>query len=279
MAWLGYRHDHSGGYHCSNASHEHHHGDGDSVYQQWKYQAKFYTQLRNKGVYIHAPDDFFFAGINKNCMGASEQTYSMPRQEQFIVARQQVYFHTFQQPTTSAWTFVPIGGYHSDNPQCQLEPIGQHLRDYEHALASNIGLGVGACWRGERLYDPAVPASKELVQKWTTFYRKYRRIVTSDLVHVVAPDGQSVDCMLHVNPRLAQHKGLAMLINPTDRHANETLILPLYYTGLTGAASIIQEGEEATRQTHQLDSRSRALLSYNLPPFGITWFLIEPATN
>ena len=266
-----------GGYHCSNASHEHHHGSGDSVYQQWNYQAKFYRRLRDRGVYIHAPDGYFFAGINKNCMGSSEQLYSMPRQEQFILARQEVYFHTFQQPTTSAWTFVPIGGYHSDNPQCQLEPIGEHLRDYEHALASNIGLGVGACWRGARLFDPAVPESKALVKKWVAFYKTYRRIVTSDLIHVRAPDGQSVDCMLHVNPRLPRHKGLAMLINPTDRAVNETIVLPLYYTGLTGAASISREGAETTRRTHRLDARSRASLTYSLPAFGVTWFLVEPA--
>jgi hypothetical protein len=69
--------------------------------------------------------------------------------------------------------------------------------------------------RGQRLYDPEVAASKALVQKWTSFYRTYRQIVTSDIIHVRAPDGQSVDCMLHVNPRLPQHKGLALLINPT----------------------------------------------------------------
>ena len=52
----------------------HHHGAGDSVYQQWVYQAKFYRALRDKGIYIHAPDDFFFAGINKNCMACPAQT-------------------------------------------------------------------------------------------------------------------------------------------------------------------------------------------------------------
>jgi hypothetical protein len=62
----------------------------------------------------------------------------------------------------------------------------------------------------------------------------------------------------------------------TDRPVNETIILPLYYTGLTGAASIIKEADEATRQTHQLDARSRAMLSYALPAYAITWFLVEP---
>ena len=84
--------------------------------------------------------------------------------------------------------------------------------------------------------------------------------------------------MLHVNPRLPQHKGLAMLINPTDRRMNETIVLPLYFTGLQGVASITQEGRDATRQTHRLDARSRAMLSYDLPAYGVTWYLVEPTT-
>jgi hexosaminidase len=67
-----------------------------------------------------------------------------------------------------------------------------------------------------------------------------------------------------------------MLINPTDQPKNETIVLPLYYTGLRAAASITREGDESTRATHQLDARARAMLSYSLPPYGITWFLVEP---
>ena len=60
---------------------------------------------------------------------------------------------------------------------------------------------------------------------------------------------------------------------------NETIVLPLYFTGLAGAASITREGQEETRQTHQLDARSRALLSYDLPAYGVTWFLVEPVAQ
>ena len=55
-----------------------------------------------------------------------------------------------------------------------------------------------------------------------------------------APDGQSVDCMLHVNPRLPQHKGLAMLINPTDRHMHEATTLNTSKMGEGGGGG---EGE------------------------------------
>jgi hypothetical protein len=70
------------------------------------------------------------------------------------------------------------------NKQYQLERIGKHLRDYEHTPASSIELGVGACWRGVRLYDPKVPAPKASVKKWVDVYQKFRPIVNSDTVRV-----------------------------------------------------------------------------------------------
>ena len=42
------------GYTCSNASHVHHHGRGDSVYMQVRGQGNFYKALRNRGVFINA---------------------------------------------------------------------------------------------------------------------------------------------------------------------------------------------------------------------------------
>ena len=42
-----------GGYACSNASHIHHHGEGDSVYMQVRGQGDFYRELRDKGFFIN----------------------------------------------------------------------------------------------------------------------------------------------------------------------------------------------------------------------------------
>ena len=71
-----------GGYSCSNASHVHHHGEGDSVYMQVRGQGDFYRELRNKGFFINAPDDYFFQGSNKEGVGYNENQFSLPRLEQ-----------------------------------------------------------------------------------------------------------------------------------------------------------------------------------------------------
>ena len=49
-----------------------------------------------------------------------------------------------------------------------------------------------------RLYDSNV--TKSLVKKWVDFYKTYRDIVTSDIVHIRRPDMQSIDSFMHVNP-------------------------------------------------------------------------------
>ena len=193
------------------------------------------------------------------------------------------------------------------------------------SLSQYLGFGISNCWRGLTLYDAANPASKELVSKWVNFFVRFQRILTSDgLVHVRSVDGQSVDCVLHVDPRGAAGaagaagvagvagaegveggasgngggvRGLALLINPTDQAiVDETIVLPLYYTGLRGGgmAVITQEpgvaavGGGASRsngdnrnggRSHILDQRARASLRFSLPPFGITWFTVEEAPS
>ena len=67
--------------------------------------------------------------------------------------------------------------------------MSQYLLEYEWALAQYLGYGVAACYRGPRLYDSV--KSMTVAQKWVGFYKRYRDIVTSDIVHVRRPDMQS----------------------------------------------------------------------------------------
>ncbi len=59
---------------------------------------------------------------------------------------------------------------------------------YNRALAQYLGAGVAACYRGYRLYDNN--NTKAMVKKWVDFYKKYRDILTSDIIHVRRPDMQ-----------------------------------------------------------------------------------------
>ena len=51
-----------GGQPCTSTNHSHHHDAADSVYNQAKYQSRFYGQLVGRGFYLHVPDNYFFAG-------------------------------------------------------------------------------------------------------------------------------------------------------------------------------------------------------------------------
>ncbi|MBK7599629.1 MAG: hypothetical protein IPJ07_14355 [Acidobacteria bacterium] len=68
----------------------------------------------------------------------------------------------------------------------------------------------------QRLYDG--PETKAVVIKWVQWFKKYRDILESDVIHVRRADGRNLDAVLHVNPSLPV-KGLAMVFNPTDKEA------------------------------------------------------------
>ena len=74
-------------------SHDHDHYDAaDSVEMQWRGQAEFYSLMREHGVFVHAPDDYLFAGgANKECGGKPEDHPSKRRagrpQERHFVYR------------------------------------------------------------------------------------------------------------------------------------------------------------------------------------------------
>jgi hypothetical protein len=96
------------GYSCSNTSHVHHHGAGDSVYRQVQGQADFYRRLRGRGAYINAPDMYFWAGANKQGIGYNENQFSLPRAEQLVITRATLFDKTFVTPPTAGWSFVPL---------------------------------------------------------------------------------------------------------------------------------------------------------------------------
>ena len=126
--------------------------------------------------------------------------------------------------------FLPLVDYHGGGDDAAFEPLSQHLKSYQFGLAQYLGAGVAACYRGYRIYD--TNETKAMVTKWVSFYKKYRDIITSDIVRVRRPDMQSIDSYMHVNPRL-RDRGLAMVFNPTTENQTILLTLPLYYTGIS----------------------------------------------
>jgi hypothetical protein len=255
---------------CASTKHPGHRGLEDSQWTQWKTITDFYKWCRSRGVYLNVPDWYFLSGSNKTGMGYRETNWSLPRERQIILGRQNIYDGTWTKTPNMGWMFVPLVEYHGGGEAATLEPLSQHLDAYEVHLVQNFGAGVQACYRGPRLYD--TEETKELVKDTVAWYKKYRDILNSDIIHVRRPDGRDWDCILHVNPWLEQ-KGLAMVYNPTNEKIDKPLILPLYFTGLSESASIREKEGKAV--TYSLDRLYRMKVPVTLAPKSFTWFVIE----
>jgi len=255
---------------CESTAHAHHRGLDDSQWNQWRTITGFYQKLRASGVYINAPDYYFLAGSNKCAMGYRETNWSLPRDRQVILGRQNIFDGTWEKTSSMGWMFVPLVEYQGGGAAATLEPLAEHLDAYEAHLAQNFASGVQACYRGPRLYD--TEKTKVVVKKWVDFYKKHRQILDSDIIHVRRPDGRDLDCILHVNPNLPE-RGLAVIYNPTDSPIKSTMKLPLYYTGLRKAA-ILTERDGTKRKALNLDRGYNIEVAVTVPAHGLTWYVI-----
>ena len=255
---------------CASTSHPGHHGLEDSQWKQWKEITGLYKWCRARGVYLNVPDWYFLSGSTKSAMGYREVNWSLPRERQIILGRQNIFDGTWQKAPSMGWMFVPLVEYHGGGAAATLEPLSEHLDAYGAHLAQNFGSGVQACYRGPRLYDSE--KTKALVKKWVDFYKKYRGVLDSDIIHVRRPDGRDLDCILHVNPQLTQ-KGLAMIYNPLDHRVNKELKLPLYYTGLAKTARIREQNGKAKK--FKLDRHYNVKVPISIAAKSVTWLVVE----
>ena len=257
---------------CASTSHAYHNGLADSQLRQWEACVRFYHECRARGIYINSPDQYYLNGSNKCGMGYRETNFSLPRERQILISRQNIYDATYEKTPSMGWMFVPLVEYHGGGAAATFEPLCDHLDDYESHLAQNFGSGVMACYRGPRLFD--TEETKAVVKKWVDFYKKYRPILESDLIHVRRPDGRSIDCMLHANAQISPC-GLAMLYNPTRTVQEMTLKLPLYYTGLSDVAKI-REGEGEPKR-YEIDRNYNVEVPIKMEPKRVSYLVIEPA--
>jgi len=160
--------------------------------------------------------------------------------------------------------------YQGGGAAATLEPLSEHLADYEQHLAQNFGAGVQAAYRGPRLFD--TEQTKAVVRKWVDFYKAHREILDSDVLHLRRPDGRDIDAIMHVNAA-AREKALAMVYNPLDRPVSRVLKLPLYYTGLTTTARVrVRDG---AARTYRLDREYGIEVPVQVAAQGVTWVLVE----
>ncbi len=238
---------------CASTTHPGHKGLDDSQWRQMEIQKELYHWLNKQGVYINAPDWYFLDGTNKIALGYREVNFSLPRDNQKILNRQNIYDGTWDKLPAMGWGFVPLTRYQGGGPEAILEPLSEHLDDYEQLMMQYYGAGVQACYRGPRLYD--MDTTKAIVIKVIDWYKKYRAILNEKIIHLRRADGRDWDGILHVGPTL-KTKGLMMLFNPTDKKIEKEIAVPLYYTGLTQSAKIREK--EGVIKTYTLNRNYEA---------------------
>ncbi len=254
---------------CAATNHPGHRGLDDSQWVMWKAITDLYKWCCGHGVYLNIPDWYFLNGGTKTAMGYRETNWSLPREYQEIIERQNVFDGTWDKTPSMGWMFVPLTQYHGGGAAATIEPLSEHLDHYEHRLADLFGAGVQACYRGHQIYD--TDATKAVVKKWVDFYKAHRAILDSDIIHLRRADGRDLDYILHVNPQLKEC-GLLMIYNPRDEAVTRKLTVPLYYTGLTSAAKV-RIGDAVT--TIKLDARQNAEIEITLPARGNLPVIIE----
>ena len=77
-------------------------------------------------------------------------------------------------------------------------PPAQYCTVLYCTVLQYLTAGVAACYRGYRLYEGE--ETRRRVRAWVNFYKRYRDILNSDLVHLRRPDMQGLDGFVHVNP-------------------------------------------------------------------------------
>ncbi len=233
---------------CHSTSHSGHRGYADSRWNQYQVISDFYKWCRASGIYLNIPDYYYLTGGNKCGMGYRETNWSLPRAQQVVHTRQNIYDGTWEKNVTMGWMFVPLTEYHGGGKAATIEPLREHLDHYEMMMASNLAAGVQACYRGPRLFD--TEQTKEMVKGMVDWYKAHRDVLEGDLIHLRRADGKDLDYWLMVNPE-SEEKGALVVFNPTEREITKTIHVPLYYTGLSRETEVFYDHGKIT--AYQLD--------------------------
>ena len=257
---------------CASTVHPGHKGYEDSRWNQWQTITEFYHWCRGRGIYLNVPDWYFLNGSNKTGMGYRETNWSLPRAQQEIIERQNIFDGTRTKAPTMGWMFVPLMEYQGGGAEAVIEPLHEHLDHYERRLQNLLGAGVQACFRGPRLYD--TPRTEAVVKKWVSWYKGHRAILDSDIVPLRRADGRDWDGLLHVNPSLNE-KAMAVLYNPLSVSIVRKIRLPLYSAGLTVRAKAFVDNGKA--KVVELDGRCEGTMEINIPAHGFRWVVFRAA--
>ncbi len=207
----------------------------DSRWAQWRIITDFYKWCRANGIYLNVPDYYYLSGSNKCGMGYRESNWSLPRAQQVIHTRQNIYDGSWTKNTTMGWMFVPLTQYQGGGAAATIEPLKDHLNHYQQMISSNLTAGTQACYRGPRLYDAV--QTRDMLKAQVNWFKKHRQTLEGDLIHLKRPDGINLDYWLMVNP-IAREKGIFTVFNPLDKPITQKIKVNVYYTGLSNTLTV-----------------------------------------
>ena len=184
--------------------------------------------------------------------------------------RQHIFDGTWHSTPGMRWSFIPLSPYKGGGEAATVAPLHKHIDHYEMMLASNLGMGIQSTIRGPELYD--TEETLAMVKRMTTWFKKYRAILESDILHLKKADGRDIDYMMHVNPELKE-KGFLMVFNPTNKVVKKTIEIPLYYTGLKKKALIRQK--EGKMKSYNLKRNYSNELEVQIQSGWYNWYVID----
>lgn len=224
---------------CAGGKTHRHDDFTDSQYKQWKAAVvDWYRQIKQRGVYINAPDWHFLNGSNRTGVGYEEIAFSEKREEQLITSRIYYYKGTFSKNPSQGWGFLPLNVYHGGGEQAQFFPTEENRFAFDWAMAQLTAAGVWPTIRGKQVYDSET--GKLIMKKWISVFKTYRRVLNGITVHFLPPriDTQNptrttcIDAIMNQLPE-GEVRGFVMFFNQTEEKRTEKITLPVYYTGLT----------------------------------------------
>jgi len=256
---------------CASTKHPGHRDVNDSRWRQLELQKELYRWCNENGVYINAPDWYHLDGTHKSGLGYREVNFSLPREQQLILNRQNIYDGTWEKTPSMSWGFVPLTKYQGGGPEAVLEPLEEHLDAYKQLMMQYYGAGIQACYRGPRLYD--TEKTRLVVAEVVAWYKKYRDILNADLIHLRRADGRDWDGWLHVSGQ-GEQRGMLFLFNPLQQPITRKITVPLYYTGLTNKVKLHVSG--STPQVYTLNRSYEIEINVTLQPGTTWWALLTP---
>ncbi len=255
---------------CMSTLHPGHNGPNDSQWKQFEIISDFYKWCRSRGIYLTVPDWYFLNGSSKTGMGYRETNWSLPRKQQEIIERQNIFDGTWEKTPSMGWMHVPLVEYQGGGEEATIEPLKDHLPHYGQRMADLFGAGVQAAYRGTRLYDS--PETLELVKKWISFYKKHREILDSDIIHLKRADDRGLDAILHINPA-GSEKGLLMIYNPLDHTIKQNMTIDVYYTGLKRFAAVSEN--DGPYRKFPLNRNYEINIPVSIGPESQSWYIIK----